>query len=81
MKSVILVSLCVLLGTAYATQAGAACVVEKKIGNTSLCKGGKALYRGYGREGHGTWKRVSKKKVSICLPDESGNYGCEVKNG
>ena len=60
----------------------AACNVEKKIGNTWLCKGGKAIYKGIDKNGwRGTWKRVNATKVQICLPDESGKFGYEVKSG
>jgi hypothetical protein len=60
----------------------AACMIEKKIGNTWLCKGGKALYRGIDENGNrGTWTRLTASKVKVCLPDEQNKFGCRVKKG
>jgi hypothetical protein len=66
----------------FVSSANAACQIEKKIGNTWLCKGGKALYGGNDKKcWRGTWSRLSVMQVKICLPDEQCKIGCEVKKG
>jgi hypothetical protein len=60
----------------------AACKVEKKIGATWLCVGGKALYQGKDKQcWRGTWQRLTATTVQICLPNEQCKSSCQVKKG